>query len=166
MLTSLAVTALLAVQTVGPLGGDEPNDASTALTPGGPVVAANTIAKADGTYSDPATGAPFTGIVTESYPNGARKLRVGVRDGRPHGVWLEWHQNGAIRYYGEWRDGFGHGTWLYFHENGRLRARDTAVDDVWHGPSESWDQDGRKTREAVFVNGEETRLQTFEGASR
>lgn len=97
--------------------------------------------------------APFTGFVVDTYPDGARKARFHVVDGKADGVWAEWYPNGAIRFYSEWRAGKGEGPFIYFHPNGEISERVTARADIWDGVAEGWHPDGRKAFERVYQAG-------------
>lgn len=98
-------------------------------------------------------GEPFTGIVMDNYPDGARKARFQLVDGRANGVWVEWHPDGAIRFYSEWRDGAGEGPFVYFHPNGEISERVTARGDRWEGLAEGRLPNGRKAFERVYRGG-------------
>ena len=97
-----------------------------------------------------ATGMPVTGTVVELYPDGTRKVRRAIVDGRADGLWTEWYPGGAVRYVGTWAGGRGDGVWTYYHENGEVRERSEVADDVWHGRSEGWHANGRKAFEGRY----------------
>lgn len=96
---------------------------------------------------------PFTGTVVDNYPDGARKARFQMLDGKADGAWAEWYPDGAIRFYSEWRAGKGEGPFLYFHPNGEISERVTAQADIWDGIAEGWHPDGRKAFERVYQAG-------------
>ena len=98
-------------------------------------------------------GAPFTGTVVDTYPDGARKARFKVVDGKADGAWAEWYPDGAIRFYSEWHAGKGEGPFVYFHPGGEISERVTARADVWDGVAEGWHPDGRKAFERVYQAG-------------
>lgn len=102
---------------------------------------------ANGSTIRRATGEAVTGVVVETYPNGAKKMRRTAVDGKPEGVWMEWYASGQPRYIGTWKDGKGHGVWTYFHETGEISERAEVVRDVWHGRAEGWHANGRKAFE-------------------
>ena len=97
-----------------------------------------------------ATGEPFTGIVVDTHPSGAKKLRRSVVDGRAEGLWLEWYESGVPRYVATWRGGKGDGVWTYFHETGEVRERSVVVADAFDGPVEGWHANGRKAFEGAY----------------
>lgn len=98
-------------------------------------------------------GAPFTGTVIDKWPDGARKARFHVVEGKADGAWAEWYPDGAIRFYSEWRAGKGDGPFIYFHTNGEISERATARADIWDGVAEGWHPDGRKAFERVYQAG-------------
>lgn len=98
-------------------------------------------------------GVPFTGTVDDFYPDGVRKARFQLVDGKAEGAWVEWHPDGAIRFYSEWRAGKGDGPFVYFHPNGEISERVTARADIWDGVAEGWQPDGRKAFERVYRAG-------------
>ena len=98
-------------------------------------------------------GAPFTGTVVDTYPDGARKARFQVVEGKADGAWAEWYPDGAIRFFSEWRGGKGEGPFVYFHPNGEISERVTARADIWDGVAEGWHPDGRKAFERVYRAG-------------
>jgi hypothetical protein len=98
-------------------------------------------------------GVPFTGTALDTYPDGARKARIQMVDGRAEGAWAEWYPDGAIRFYSEWRAGKGEGPFLYFHPNGEISERVTARADRWEGVAEGWHPDGRKAFKRSYREG-------------
>lgn len=98
-------------------------------------------------------GAPFTGTVIDHWPDGTRKARFQVVEGKADGAWAEWYPDGAIRFYSEWRAGKGEGPFVYFHPNGEISERVTARADVWEGVAEGWHPDGKKAFERVYQAG-------------
>ncbi len=98
-----------------------------------------------------ATGAPYTGVVRDLWPDGRLKLLRSVEGGRAAGLWTEWYDSGIVRYLAEWHpDGPGEGAWFYFYENGVVRDRTVYRRDTPVGPSEGWHPTGRKAFEGVY----------------
>jgi hypothetical protein len=106
-------------------------------------------------------GVPYTGIVFDRYPGGAKKARYSLEDGRAEGAWTEWHDSGGISFYGEWRAGLGEGAFVYFHPNGEIRERAIARADIWHGVAEGWHPNGAKAFERVYDQGKLTSEQRY-----
>ena len=76
---------------------------------------------------------PFTGYLTETYPNGKPKSWKTKKDGITNGLWQEWHENGKLKYNAYWKDGKGHGLWQYLHENGVLKYEESYLLDIPNG---------------------------------
>ncbi|MFT5905234.1 MAG: hypothetical protein ACI9E1_000828 [Cryomorphaceae bacterium] len=48
---------------------------------------------------------PFTGLVQEMYPNGKMSSEVNDKDGKKHGVEIDWHENGIKSSEENYKDG-------------------------------------------------------------
>ncbi len=59
----------------------------------------------DGLKYEIDSGAPFTGVAVEHWPNGEPKARVEYREGRLQGKFVGWYRNGQKMVEGEYRDG-------------------------------------------------------------
>ena len=140
----LLATALLTLS--GIAAADEPPTAPTAAA-----VPLSRLEKEGDLYL--LNGVPLTGTVIDTWPNGARKARFQVVDGKADGAWAEWYPGGAIRFYSEWRAGKGEGPFVYFHPNGEISERVTARADIWEGLAEGWHPDGKKAFERVYRAG-------------
>ncbi|GLQ21066.1 toxin-antitoxin system YwqK family antitoxin [Algimonas porphyrae] len=133
----------------------------TAFQPGkGGTVLKGARTDADGLVRTP-DGKLATGLFEDRFETGSIRVRRFVKDGKAHGVWLEYDPDGQLRFYSEWRNGLGHGLWIYFHDNGWIRERSTVLNDRWHGVSEGWDPDGRKRFEAIYIDGEKRQERSF-----
>ena len=166
---SLLLAAPLAAQTGG-----------AGVTPALPdTVRADAVDEDNGFAVLRATGEPFTGVVVDAYPSGAKKLRRSVVDGRAEGLWVEWYESGVPRYLATWRSGQGEGAWTYFHETGEVRERSVVVADAFDGPVEGWHANGRKAFEGAYrqnqkdgtfrywdESGRLNRTETYEGGVR
>lgn len=148
--TKLFAAALLALATSAMAGNPAPESASHDVQPQA-VVKLSELQKTDDALL--LNGTPFTGSVVDYYPNGTRKTRFQVLDGKIDGAWAEWHPDGAIRFYSEWRAGKGEGPFVYFHTNGEISERVTARADIWNGVAEGWHPDGSKAFERFYQAG-------------
>jgi antitoxin component YwqK of YwqJK toxin-antitoxin module len=63
------------------------------------------LAYSNDVFSDPATGAPFTGIARQKYPDGKQRGEYPFKDGRFHGTVKEWHPNGKPSAETEFKNG-------------------------------------------------------------
>lgn len=59
----------------------------------------------DGVFTEPGTGAPFSGIAKDSHKDGKPKAEYPCRNGKFHGTVREWHANGRPLAETEFRNG-------------------------------------------------------------
>lgn len=98
-------------------------------------------------------GKPFTGYLTEAYPNGKPKTWKTLKDGITNGLWQEWLENGKLRYNAYWKDGKGHGLWQYFHDNGILKYEESYIMDIPNGISRAYHLNGQLKDDNFWLNG-------------
>jgi antitoxin component YwqK of YwqJK toxin-antitoxin module len=98
-------------------------------------------------------GKPFTGFVTENYPNGKPKTWITMKDGLANGQWQEWLENGNLRYNSYWKDNKGHGLWQYFHDNGKLRYEESYILDIPTGISRAYYDNGQLKDDFFWLQG-------------
>jgi hypothetical protein len=60
---------------------------------------------------------------TENYPDGAKKLEVGMKDGFRDGWYREYHPNGELKVKGRYKADQREGTWKYYDESGKLTSK-------------------------------------------
>lgn len=94
------------------------------------------------------------GEVRIDYPDGARKTRGTLVDGRRHGPWTEFHPNGQLLKVGHFEHGQKVGEWRYYHEDGLLGQRIEFVDGLRHGETETWFPTGRVKSEGHYERDE------------
>jgi antitoxin component YwqK of YwqJK toxin-antitoxin module len=98
-------------------------------------------------------GKPFTGYLTETYPNGKPKTWKTLKDGIANGLWQEWLENGKLKYNAYWKDGKGHGLWQYFHDNGILKYEESYIMDIPNGISRTYHINGQLKDDNFWLNG-------------
>jgi len=98
-------------------------------------------------------GKPFTGCLTETYPNGKPKTWITVKGGIANGQWQEWFENGNLRYNSYWKDGKGHGLWQYFHDNGKLKYEESYILDIPTGISRAYYDNGQLKDDFFWLQG-------------
>ncbi len=96
---------------------------------------------------------PFTGYLTENYPNGKPKTWKTMKNGMAEGLWQEWLENGKLRYNAHWKEGKGHGLWQYFHDNGTLKYEEAYLMDIPNGISRAYYNNGRLMNDNFWLNG-------------
>ena len=98
-------------------------------------------------------GKPYTGYLTETYPNGKQKTWKTVKDGITNGQWQEWLENGKLRYNAYWKDGKGQGLWQYFHDNGTLKYEESYIMDIPNGISRAYYDNGQLKDDFFWLQG-------------
>jgi antitoxin component YwqK of YwqJK toxin-antitoxin module len=98
-------------------------------------------------------GQPYTGYLTETYPNGKQKTWKTVKDGITNGQWQEWLENGKLSYNAYWKDGKGHGLWQYFHDNGTLKYEESYIMDTPNGISRAYYDNGQLKDDFFWLQG-------------
>jgi antitoxin component YwqK of YwqJK toxin-antitoxin module len=120
---------------------------------------------------------PFSGIITETYPDGARKSRSVLSNGVMHGISEGWHANGVLQVREYFRAGLSQdlrekwfpsgakmseatvqagrleGTFKRWHENGQLAEEITMKNGQPDGISISYHPDGSLKAKATLENG-------------
>lgn len=96
---------------------------------------------------------PFTGQVTERYPDGVLRSRSRVRDGRPHGESRGWYPNGQLQVLEHFEDGVSHGLRLKWHDNGQKQSEAPVVHGVIEGTFRRWHPDASLAEEIPMKAG-------------
>ena len=96
---------------------------------------------------------PYTGVVTENYPNGKPKTWITMKNGLANGQWQEWLENGNLRYNSYWKDSKGHGLWQYFHDNGKLKYEESYLLDIPNGISRQYYDNGQLKSDFFWLQG-------------
>jgi antitoxin component YwqK of YwqJK toxin-antitoxin module len=104
---------------------------------------------------------PFTGNITESYPNGNPKSNISLKDGITNGLWQEWYENGKLKFNAYWLNGKGHGLWEYYHENGVLRQEEFYNMDIPIGIFRDCYNNGQIKVKSSWLNGKKHGFWTY-----
>ena len=92
---------------------------------------------------------PYTGKATSRYKKGkhmARKRKKGnYKNGKPHGLFVEWRSNGTKMYEENYKDGKKDGLETQWYENGQKKietnykdGRKVGLEAVWYSNGEKW----------------------------
>lgn len=104
-------------------------------------------------------GSPFTGSITEHYPDGTLKSRVSYRNGLKDGIYRTWWTGGtasvALHYRGGRKNGLQEAWW----ENGNRRYTFTTFPGGPEGKKEEWFENGQPYRLMNYRGGMEHGLQ-------
>ena len=63
---------------------------------------------------------PFTGIVYNTYSNGAREYEGVYEKGEPNGLLIYWYKNGNKMREGKLKNGSPVGRWKYYNQERRM----------------------------------------------
>jgi MORN repeat variant len=112
------------------------------------------LAVRDGLFRLPGTSDPFTGMMTDSLPDGTLRLRSAVVEGQLHGESLGWFTNGVPELQEEFQRGVAHGLRTTWYPNGQMRSQGRLVSGKQDGVYRQWNESGVLTTEAVFEAGQ------------
>ena len=89
------------------------------------------------------SNAPYTGKVFILYENGQRMGEGTLKDGKPHGLVLQWHKNGQKESELNFKDGTVDGLFTKWHENGQKQLEVSWKDgEEVEGSAKYWNSKG------------------------
>lgn len=93
----------------------------------------------------------YSGEFKEYYDNGALKLELNIKDGKPQGAYIVYFSNGKPNEVRAYRNGEFHGVWRTYNESGLLIAeyRNNQKHGTWH----VWDDSGIMRYEMQYEKG-------------
>ena len=94
---------------------------------------------------------PYSGWGKEMYDSGQASRLAEIKDGRPHGLIIEWYDGGQKSVEGTYKDGEPHGLVTVWHENGQ-KAAEVTVKDGEEVSGKYWNSKGEEvdTEEEAF----------------
>jgi antitoxin component YwqK of YwqJK toxin-antitoxin module len=98
----------------------------------------------------PGETAPFTGVMVEFYPDGARLSRSVVVEGHLHGLSEGWHPDGQLQVREHFVHGLSHGERVKWHANGATQSLAVIVEGQLHGPFRRWHENGALAEELTM----------------
>lgn len=107
----------------------------------------------DGILHEKETGKPFSGVLTESYPDGAPLSRSELVDGRLHGVSEGWYANRQIQVREHFVRGIASGERIKWHPNGIVQSRANIANGQWEGIFRRWHENGALAEEVPMRQG-------------
>ena len=107
----------------------------------------------DGLFFLPSTSDPFTGMITDRWPDGTLRLSSTVVAGQLHGESLGWFTNGVPELQEEFQKGAVHGLRTTWFPNGQMRSQGRLVAGKQDGVYRQWNEQGVLTTEAFFEAG-------------
>ena len=108
----------------------------------------------EGHFYRTGASAPFTGLVTESYPSGSLKCRSVVSNGILEGLSAGWHTNGQQQIEEYFHAGVSHGHRTKWHENGNKQSEADIVEGKIQGLFRRWYPDGALAEEISMRAGQ------------
>jgi len=138
----------------------------------------------DGVFYTKDTGEPYSGPIFYLHPNDDFFLlsdEVTLKDGKPHGLYKEYHKNGQLKEEVTYNNGeiigpgkqyntngqlekevtffksgkiYGHYKEYMYHDNGQLSQEETYKDGKLDGPGKQYNTNGQLEYEGTFKDGE------------
>ncbi len=108
----------------------------------------------DGRICRRGDAAPFTGVMVEFYPDGARLSRSEVVAGRLHGLSEGWYPDGQLQVREHFVRGVSHGERVKWHANGATQSVAVIVEGQLHGPFRRWHENGALAEELTMNRGQ------------
>lgn len=96
---------------------------------------------------------PFTGIMTEKYPDGSRKSRSDMSHGVLHGVSKGWHTNGVLQVREHFLTGVSHGFREKWFASGAKLSEASIQAGKIEGVFKRWHENGKLAEEVQMKNG-------------
>tara|TARA_Y100000588_G_C14107862_1_gene861646 strand:+ start:650 stop:1153 length:504 start_codon:yes stop_codon:yes gene_type:complete len=131
-----------------PASGVDPDKESLVI-----IARQDLIPERDGLYYNKNTRKPFTGRVDEYYPfKDIKALKVvrHFKDGKQHGLRIEFYNDGTKRSEIEYKDGKKHGKAINWYKGGQVQWERSFRVDVLDGESTRYDIEGKITEQIVF----------------
>ncbi|MEM9917580.1 MAG: toxin-antitoxin system YwqK family antitoxin [Bacteroidota bacterium] len=107
----------------------------------------------NGLYYQPNTVGPYTGTAFEDFPNGKKKLRVPIREGKVHGKAIEWAKNGKKVHESTFENGLQTGMEYHWYATGKKKLQVAYSNGKPNGLCTEWHKNEAKKSEGQFVNG-------------
>lgn len=95
----------------------------------------------------------FTGVLFDTYADGAKKSRSAVSNGWLQGISQGWFTNGQVQVEEHFVKSVSHGTRTKWHPNGRKMSEAGIVDGKLHGLFSRWNEEGVLTEEVEMKEG-------------
>ena len=98
-------------------------------------------------------GAPFTGIISETYPDGRPKSRTVLSNGVLQGVSEGWYTNGVLQVREHFVEGVSHGLREKWFDNGVKTSEATIKEGKIEGTFKRWHENGKLSEEVEMRGG-------------
>jgi len=112
------------------------------------------IVQSDGLFFTDATQTKlYSGEYKEFFDNGALKVEMNIKEGKPEGAYIVYFANGKPNEVRAYRNGEFHGLWRTYNEAGMLIAEAEYRNNKKHGTWHIWDDSGIMRYEMQYTNG-------------
>ena len=98
---------------------------------------------------------PFSGTAVENHSNGKKKLRLDIKDGKPHGYFRQWAKNGKKIFEVKYVHGQKSGIETQWYATGVKKSTMNFVNGQADGMFTEWYKNKNKKSEGLFKNGKE-----------
>ncbi|MEO1626618.1 MAG: toxin-antitoxin system YwqK family antitoxin [Bacteroidota bacterium] len=107
----------------------------------------------NGLFYQPNTIAPYSGLAFEDFPNGKKKIRIPIKDGKIHGKTNEWAKNGKKVHESTYEKGIQMGTETHWYATGQKKLQVAYQNGKPEGKCMEWHKNGEKKSSGKYVNG-------------
>jgi antitoxin component YwqK of YwqJK toxin-antitoxin module len=97
---------------------------------------------------------PFTGLLVEDYPKGARKVAIEIHRGKVDGLSRGWFENGQEEVEEHFTAGVSQGLRTRWHANGQRKSEEHIEHGKLEGSYLEWHANGRKAVEMTLRAGQ------------
>lgn len=116
-----------------------------------------TIVQSNGLFfTDSSQDKLYSGEFKEYFENGALKVEINIKDGRPEGAYIIYFDNGKPNEVRAYRNGEFHGVWRTYNEAGMLIAEAEYRNNKKHGEWHVWDDSGIIRYEMHYTGGKKS----------
>ena len=102
---------------------------------------------------------PFSGVLTETYPNGQVKAKTEYYQGRQHGTSWMWYEDGQPLWERHYRNGKKHGAHKGWWPNGQQKFLYHFTDGEYEEEALDWYMNGQLAQSYHYEKGQEVGLQ-------
>ncbi|NOS71210.1 MAG: toxin-antitoxin system YwqK family antitoxin [Verrucomicrobia bacterium] len=107
-----------------------------------------------GSWFAPGQTNGFTGLLFDTYDDGAMKSRSAVSNGLLQGLSEGWHTNGQQQVEEHFVAGTSHGLRTKWHPNGQMLSEVPVVEGKLSGTFRSWHENGERAEEVELKDGQ------------
>jgi antitoxin component YwqK of YwqJK toxin-antitoxin module len=104
-------------------------------------------------------GVAFSGNLYSLYPEGDTAKIQGYLDGKPHGLFKEWHKNMVLKELRYFENGYKTGVHRGWYESGIQKFVAHFRNDLYEGNLKEWQENGELYRDFNYEAGQESGIQ-------